>query len=133
MGHFAKIDIDNLVVEVLVVPNEQEHRGNEYLSVDLGLGGTWLQTSYNTRCGVHILGGTPFRKNYAGIGYTYDPVKDAFISPKPYNSWILDEDSCCWVPPVPYPIDGNQYWWDDSSGEWVISVPILAAAGIERG
>lgn len=132
MAHFAEIDSNNVVIRVLVVPEEQVHRGNDYLSVDLALGGNWIQTSYNTRCGVHLSGGVPFRKNYAAKGYTYDPQKDAFIPPKPYNSWVLNESSCCWFPPVPYPKDGNQYWWDDATNNWVINIPLLNSAGADR-
>lgn len=97
MAHFAEIDDTNTVTRVLVVPDDQEHRGHDYLAVDLGLGGTWLQTSYNTFGGVHLLGGTPFRKNYAGIDYTYDPARDAFIPPKPDgDEWTLNAETCLW-------------------------------------
>ena len=82
MAHFAEIDESNTVVRVLVVPDSQENRGQEYLADDLGLGGTWKKTSYNTQGGVHANGGTPYRKNYAGVGYTFDAAKDAFIAPK---------------------------------------------------
>ena len=99
MAHFAEIDDTNTVTRVLVVPDDQEHRGHDYLAVDLGLGGTWLQTSYNTIGGVHLFGGTPFRKNYAGIGYNYDQSRDAFIPPKPDPTWILNEDTCQWEEP----------------------------------
>lgn len=99
MAHFAEIDDTNTVLRVLVVPDDQEHRGHEFLAVDLGLGGTWLQTSYNTQAGVHANGGTPFRKNFAGIGYTYDPVRDAFIPPQPDPTFILNEDTCQWEQP----------------------------------
>ena len=99
MAHFAEIDDTNTVTRVLVVPDDQEHRGHDYLAVDLGLGGTWLQTSYNTIGGVHLFGGTPFRKNYAGIGYSYDQSRDAFIPPKPDPTWILNEDTCQWEEP----------------------------------
>ncbi len=81
MAHFAKVNDNNVVEIVLVVPDKEEHRGDEYLSVDLGLGGRWIKTSYNTINGEHINGGTPLRKNYAGIGYTYDPVLDEFNPP----------------------------------------------------
>ena len=97
MAHFAEIDADNLVVRVLVVPDVQENRGQEYLADDLGLGGTWKKTSYNTQAGVHANGGTPYRKNYAGIGYTYDAERDAFIQPKPEGvGWFLNEQTCLW-------------------------------------
>jgi hypothetical protein len=91
--------------------------------------GEWLQTSYNTRGGIHYLpdSDTPspdqskaLRKNYAGIGYTYDFSRDAFIPPKPYPSWVLDDFSCTWIPPVPYPDDGNRYIWDESTQSWVL-------------
>lgn len=132
MGHFAEIDSKNIVLRVLVIPSEQDHRGNDFLSIDLGLGGTWIQTSYNTKCGVNIAGGTALRKNYAGIGYTYDPAKDAFISPKPYKAWILDETCCCWFPPTPHPMDGKQYWWDDNTDSWVEAIFLLDAVGADR-
>ena len=90
-------------------PDSEEHRGQEYLANDLGLGGTWLQTSYNAR----------IRKNYAGIGSTYDIERDAFIAPKPYDSWILNENTCDWEAPKPYPNDGNDYKWDESVVDWV--------------
>ena len=99
MAHFAEIDQNNRVLRVLVVPDEQEHRGEEYLSEDLKLGGTWLRTSYNTHGGVHKNGGTPFRKNYAGIGMTYDHQRDAFIAPQPEQGWIINEDTCLWDDP----------------------------------
>lgn len=96
MAHFAQIDENNKVVSVLVVDNEQEHRGQEFLANEIGLGGIWLQTSYNTFGGVHLLGGTPLRKNYAGIGYTYDADRDAFIPPKPDGNYTLNEETCLW-------------------------------------
>lgn len=89
MAHFAEIDSNNIVVRVLVVDNSLEHRGAEFLSNDLGLGGTWIQTSYNNN----------IRKNYAGIGYTYDAVRDAFIAPKPENAIGFDEETCKWIMP----------------------------------
>jgi hypothetical protein len=119
MAHFAEIDANNIVVRVLVVPDEQEHRGQEFLSIDLGLGGSWFQTSYNTVGGFHIEGGTAFRKNYAGIGYTYDEARDAFIPPKPHPNWLLNEDTCLWESPVPYPADGEPYTWDEESQSWL--------------
>lgn len=99
MAHFAKIDENSLVTWVVVVPDDQEHRGSDYLA-ELGFPGTWLKTSYNTRGGVHNRGGVPFRKNYAGIGYTYDAQRDAFIPPKPSGEgWVLDEETCLWIKP----------------------------------
>jgi hypothetical protein len=97
MAHFALVDKSNIVQNVLVVPDTEEERGSDYLSQDMGLGGVWIKTSYNTRGGVHLYGGTPLRMNYAGIGYTYDPERDAFIPPKPEGfDAILNEDTCLW-------------------------------------
>ena len=108
MAHFAQINENNIVQKVLVVPNEQEHRGQEFLVNDLGLGGTWIQTSYNNN----------IRKNYAGIGYTYDPERDAFIAPKTFTKWVLNEETCIWEAPTPYPTDDKRYVWNDNRGEW---------------
>ena len=119
MAHFAEIDESNTVVRVLVVPDAQEGRGQEYLADDLGLGGTWKKTSYNTQGGVHALGGTPYRKNYAGIGYTFDAERDAFIAPKPYASWTLDEATCNWQAPTPMPTDDKMYRWDEETTSWI--------------
>jgi len=109
MAHFAEIDGDNIVTRVLVVPNEQENRGHEYLANDLDLGGTWVQTSYNAT----------IRKNYAGIGYTFDSVRDAFIPPKPFASWVLNEDTCNWDAPVARPEDDKFYTWDEATTSWI--------------
>ena len=119
MAHFAEINSSNIVTRVLVVDDSRQHRGQEFLANDIGLGGTWIQTSYNTRCGIHINDGTPLRKNYAGIGYTYDSVKDAFIPPAPYPSWILNETTCCWESPIPYPTDGKNYVWNEENINWI--------------
>lgn len=118
MAHAAEIDGDNVVVRVLVVPDAQEDRVQEFLADDLGLGGTWIKTSYNTQGGVHSNGGTPLRKNYAGIGFTYDSERDAFIPPKPFASWTLNEDTCLWEAPVAYPEDGKFYTWDEETTSW---------------
>jgi hypothetical protein len=109
MAHFAEIDKKNVVVRVVVVPNEQEHRGEEYLAVDLGLGGRWVQTSYNATV----------RKNYAAVGYTYDEARDAFVPPKSYESWVFNEEVCRWQPPIPYPTDGGAYIWNEEATAWV--------------
>jgi hypothetical protein len=108
MASFAEINNENIVLRVLVVPDEQEHRGQEYLADDLGLGGTWIQTSYNGN----------IRKNFAGVGYTYDEQRDAFIEPKPASKYIFNEETCRWKPPIPYPTDGKPYWWNDNQGTW---------------
>ena len=119
MAHFAEIDENNIVTRVLVVDNEQEDRGQEFLATDLGLGGTWIKTSYNTIAGVHSNGGTPLRKNYAGIGYTYDSVRDAFYAPKPFASWTLDEETCTWNAPTPMPIEeGKFFTWNEETTSW---------------
>ena len=120
MAHFAEIDENNIVTRVLVVGDDQEHRGQEFLADDLDLGGTWLKTSYNTQGGVHTLGGTPFRKNYAGIGYSYDETLDAFIPPKPFASWLLNEETCNWNAPVEMPVEeGKFFTWDEDTTSWV--------------
>jgi len=125
MAHFAKIDENNIVTQVLVIPDEQEHRGQQFLSEDLNLGGRWIQTSYNTHAGIHYgpsgpSGNPGLRKNYAGIGYTYDEVRDAFIPPRPEDeTFVFDEDKCMWVPPFPVPDDESAYIWDFSTHQWV--------------
>ena len=113
MSHFAQIDENKIVTQVIVIEQDV---------VDTGLFGdsaSWIQTSYNTSGGVHTQGGTPLRKNYAGIGYTYDSIRDAFISPKPFNSWILNEDSCLWEAPTPMPTDDKMYNWDEETLAWI--------------
>ena len=112
MAHFAQIDGNNIVAQVIVADQE---------TINTGLFGdpaTWIQTSYNTQGGVHTQGGTPLRKNYAGIGYSYDATRDAFIPPKPFNSWVLNEDSCLWGAPVPYPTDDKMYQWNEETLNW---------------
>ena len=116
MSHFAKLDANNIVTFVTV--GRQEDDGQE-AALTARTGDVYKQTSYNTSGGVHRLGGTPLRKNYAGIGYTYDAARDAFIPPKPYNSWVLNEDSCLWEAPVPYPDDGERYQWDEATLSWI--------------
>ena len=108
MAHFAEIDETGKVLRVLVVPNAEESRGQEFLANDLGLGGTLVQTSYNGR----------IRRNFAGIDYTYDAGRDAFIPPKPFESWILDEWTCLWQSPIPYPTDGKKYTWNEETTSW---------------
>lgn len=112
MAHFAKVQ-DGIVTQVIVAEPEFFDT-----FVDSSPG-EWVQTSYNTHGGVHATGGTPLRKNYAGIGYTYDKVRDAFIPPKPYPSWVLNENTCLWDAPVPMPQDGKHYRWDEPSLSWV--------------
>lgn len=116
MTHFAKLDENNIVVAV--TKGRQEDEGKE-AEISARTGDTYKQTSYNTKGGQHLLGGTPLRKNYAGIGYTYDASKDAFIPPKPFNSWTLNETTCLWEAPVSYPSDGKNYDWDEENRQWV--------------
>ena len=121
MAHFAEIDENNIVTRVLVVDDANENDGQTFLAETCNLGGTWIKTSYNTQGGVHSNGGTPLRKNYAGIGYTYDSERDAFISPKPFASWVLDEETCQWNSPVRLPDEENLYFWDEAELKWVAS------------
>jgi hypothetical protein len=113
MAHFAQIDENNIVTRVLVIDQETINTGA------FGDPATWIQTSYNTRGGVHILGGTPLRKNYAGVGYIYDSTRDAFMTPKPFDSWVLDEDTCIWQAPIPMPDDGKRYFWNEADQIWI--------------
>lgn len=120
MAHFAKVE-DGIVTSVLVVPDEEEHRGQDYLN-ELGIEGVWIKTSYNTSGNVHALGGTPLRKNFAGIGYSYDAEWDAFYPPSPFPSWTLDKESGVWEAPTPMPDDGGFYFWDETLGKWTLVV-----------
>jgi len=123
MASFAKLNSENIVEQVLSVHNnelldngvESETKGITFLKNLYGEDTNWKQTSYNTNAGVHSLGGTSFRKNHAGIGYTYDETRDAFIAPKPFNSWILNEDTCLWNAPILYPNDGQRYTWNEET------------------
>lgn len=107
MAHFAEIDETNTVVRVLVVPDEQEHRGQDFLANDLGLGGRWIQTSYNHN----------IRKHFAGVGFTYNEEADVFVAPPTFPSWTLDENYD-WQPPVPMPQDGLVYHWNEEKLDW---------------
>jgi hypothetical protein len=111
MAHFAKVS-DGKVVQVIVAEPEFFQT-----FVDTSPG-EWIQTSYNTKGGVHANGGTPLRKNYAGIGYTYDRTRDAFIPPQPYASWTLDDSTCLWSAPTPMPTEGGPYTWNESTLSW---------------
>jgi hypothetical protein len=126
MASFAKIGLNSKVIEVLSVVNEVLHDSNGVEQENIGIDfltkltgyPVWKQTSYNTHGGVHNNGGTPLRKNHAGIGYTYDETRDAFIPPKPFNSWILNEDTCNWNAPVAYPSDNGRYKWNETNLNW---------------
>jgi hypothetical protein len=119
MAHFAKLDENNVVLEVLVVHNnellqngvESEAKGVQFLVDWSGGYANWKQTSYNGK----------IRKNYAGIGYTYDATRDAFIPPQPFPSWVLNESTCLWDAPTPMPTDGQRYYWDEPTTSWVMS------------
>ena len=127
MASFAKIGLNNKVIGVHSLHNdvlkdsngvEQEALGIDFLNNLHKTNDVWKQTSYNTHGGVHLLGGTPLRKNHAGIGYTYDEDKDAFIPPQPFNSWTLNEDTCLWEAPSARPDDGKIYKWNEETTSW---------------
>ena len=119
MSHFAEIDSNNIVQRVLVIDQE---------NINTGVWGSpdnWIQTSYNTRGGLHYApnsitldSGVPLRKNYAGVGFTYDKDRDAFIAPQPFASWVLNDNTCQWNAPVACPADGKMYTWDENNTEW---------------
>ncbi len=137
MATFAELDINNKVLRVLSVHNnellengiESEQKGIQFLKSLYGESTIWKQTSYNTRGGKHYNSDNTlsldqtksFRKNHAGIDKIYDETRDAFIPPKPYNSWTLNEETCLWEPPIPYPQDGNTYGWNEETLSWILS------------
>lgn len=111
MSHYAKV-LDGQVIEVIVAEQDV---------IDTGIfGHGWVQTSYNTIGGLHTQGGTPLRKNYAGVGYAYDASRDAFIPPQPFPSWTMSEDTCLWSAPTPMPTDKKLYHWDETTLSWVV-------------
>jgi len=120
MSHYAQLDENNMIV--FVIAAKSDHKEDEFTE---STGNVWKQTSYNTYGGVHYTDGEPsadqskaLRFNYAGIGFTYDENRDAFIPPQPYASWVLDEDTCLWVAPIAYPAEGVHVW-DEEAGNWV--------------
>lgn len=119
MAHYALLNSDNIVVQVITGRDEGElgKDWEAFYTDETGL--VAKRTSYNTIAGVHQEGKEPFRKNFAGIGYSYDPELDAFIAPKPFDSWLLNEDSCVWEAPVEYPSDGKAYQWNEDSQNWL--------------
>ena len=123
MAHYSFLDTNNIVTEVITGKNEGEENIDWEVHYGNFRGQTCKRTSYNTSGGIHSSGGTPFRKNYAGIGYTYDEQRDAFIPQKPYASFILNEDTCLWEPPVPYPTDGERYTWNEETLDWILETP----------
>jgi len=116
MSHFAEIDKNGIVQQVLVAEQDFINSGA------VGEPPNWIQTSYNTYGGKHKLGVKPLRKNYAGVGFTYDRERDAFIPPQPFNSWLFNENTCLWDSPVPYPEDGNCYRWNEEKLNWELIV-----------
>jgi len=120
MAHYAFLDENNIVVEVIVGKDEDEDGGDWERRYTEIRGQVCKRTSYNTYSNQHIYGGAPFRKNYAGIGYEYNSELDAFIPPRPFLSWIFNAETCNWEPPFPYPDDGNSYIWNDDQGNWVL-------------
>ncbi len=121
MAHFAKLGKGNIVEKVEVISNDiatTEQAGVDFINNLYNTNDIWKQTSYNTFGGVHKLGGTPFRKNFAGIGYKYNQTRDAFITPQPYPSWTLNETTCLWEAPVIKPDDDNEYLWNEDNQSW---------------
>ena len=119
MAHYAFLDTNNIVTEVIVGKDEGEDGIDWEQHYGEFRGQTCKRTSYNTSGGVHTSGGTPYRKNYAGIGYSYDSSRDAFIPPKPFASWLLNETSCIWEAPTQKPTDGKVYSWNEEQLAWV--------------
>lgn len=120
MAHYAFLDQNNIVTEVIVGKDEGDEGIDWEKHYGAFRGQPCKRTSYNTQGGIHQGNGIPFRKNYASVGYTYDEARDAFIPPRPYLSWGLNENSCLWEPPIAYPNDGNRYSWDESLQNWVL-------------
>ena len=129
MAYFAKLGVGNIVEQVISINNsvitdnngiEQEQLGVDFINKLYNTNDIWKQTSYNTSKGIHLLGGVPFRKNYAGIGDIYDEQRDAFIPTKPFNSWILNENTCDWESPVPRPDQYNRYNWNEETLNWIL-------------
>lgn len=120
MSNWAELDENNYVKRVVVCDNNDNNNDEGYRWLVQNLGGVWVKGSYNTRNGIHILGGTPFRKNSPEPGYFYSSELDAFIPPKPFESWILNEETCCWEAPISRPENNNNYYWDEDLTQWVL-------------
>ena len=127
MSHFAHINEYNQVDMVIVAELDVIANG------EFGNPAEWIQTSYNTSAGQHSRGGMPLRKNYAGLGFTYDSQRDAFIPPRPYTSWVIDEATCIWIAPVAYPTDGDPYLWDETTQAWQLDISLKAALKLALG
>ncbi len=123
MAHYAFLDNSNIVTEVIVGKDEGEENTDWEVHYGNFRNQVCKRTSYNTSGGTHSSGGTPFRKNYAGIGYTYDKDRDAFIPPSTFPSFLLNEETCLWDAPVPYPTDGERYTWNEEELEWILETP----------
>ena len=129
MAHFAQLNENNIVTQVIVVNNdiildngiESEQKGIDFCKSIFGQDTKWVQTSINTLGGIHTSGKQPLRKNGAGIGDTYDQTRDAFIKPKAFNSWILNENTCLWEAPIPEPTDGPSYLWNEETVSWILN------------
>tara|TARA_Y100000114_G_C11752698_1_gene325232 strand:- start:51 stop:410 length:360 start_codon:yes stop_codon:yes gene_type:complete len=119
MANYAFLDMNNIVTEVVAGRDEGDTNTNWELEYQYFKKQICKRTSYNTLSGKHLKGKAPFRKNYAGIGYTYDYTRDAFIPPKIYDSWILNDETCNWEPPVKIPIEGKEYQWDEDNKTWI--------------
>ena len=126
MAHFAQINENNIVVQVIVVDTKDTSTADGVEKESIGeafcerlFGGTWKKTSYNTQAGVHTGGGTPLRGNYAGIGYVYDPTHDVFYPASPYPSWTISAPTWTWTAPTPMPTDGKPYTWNEETKDWV--------------
>lgn len=119
MSYWSELDESNTVIRVTVGDNNDPAGDEGYQWLIDNLGGRWVKTSFNTYGNVHSLGGTPFRKNYGAIGFTYDETRDAFIPPKFFESWVLDEETCLWKAPIIMPADGKDYKWDEATTSWI--------------
>jgi hypothetical protein len=119
MSYWSELDESNIVVRVTVGDNNDPNGDEGYQWLIDNLGGRWVKTSFNTYGNVHSLGGTPFRKNYGAIGFTYDETRDAFIPPKFFESWVLDEETCLWKAPIAMPVDEKDYEWDEETTSWI--------------
>jgi hypothetical protein len=120
MAHWAQINDNNEVIQVVVTDNNDPNGDEGYQWLVDNLGGTWMKTSYNTIGGIHREGGTPFRKNYGSVGFIYDENRDAFIPPKPFTSWILNEETCRWEAPTPIPTEEGNWMWVEEDLSWQI-------------
>jgi len=119
VAHYAIIDADTMTVTQVFVGKDEIDTSHDWEQYYAPTGFICRRTSYNTHGGVHLGGGVAFRKNYAGIGYTFDAARDAFIPPQPFPSWTLNDDTCLWEPPVPYPDDGQDYTWNEATQSWL--------------